>query len=129
MLLIQTLSYPRPLIYPCRTNHLMFSYDHLPRVCVCVCIDRAGFWLQANKANRGGGKFGGWRTLQSDAVQTRDTAPQERNASRDSWPALTHIGRIQLNKSGKVKEGLGWDGESCGGQKDTRRGAKWERCK
>lgn len=26
---------------------------------MCVCIDRAGFWLQANKANRGGGKFGG----------------------------------------------------------------------
>lgn len=47
---------------------------------------------------------GGWgRTLQPDAVQTRDTALQECNASRDSWPALTHIGRIQLNKSEKVK--------------------------
>ena len=75
---------------------------------MCVCVDRAGLWLQANKANRGGGKFGGWRrTLRSDAVQTRDTDLQERNASRDSWPALTHIGRIRLNKSEKVKEG-GW---------------------
>lgn len=95
---------------------------------MCGCVDRAGLWLQANKANRGGGKFGGgggWRTVQSDAVQTRDTALQERNASRDSWPALTHIGRIQLNKSGEVKEGLGWDEED----RKTRRGAKWELCK
>lgn len=92
--------------------------DHLlsvsVRVWVCVCVGRAGLWLQANKANRGGGKFGGWRrTLRSDAVQTRDTDLQERNASRDSWPALTHIGRIRLNKSEKVKEGgVGW---SCRG--------------
>lgn len=75
--------------------------------------------MQANKANRGGGKFGVWRTLQSEAVQTRDTDLKEQTASRDSWPALTHIGRIQLNKSQKVNGG--WGGGGAPGDRKTYR--------
>lgn len=74
--------------------------------------------VAANKANRGGGKFfffGGWG--EADAVQTRDTDLQERNASRASWPALTHIGRIRLNKSEKVKGGL----DGAAGDRKTHR--------
>lgn len=82
--------------------------------------------MQANKANRGGGKFGVRRTLQSEAVQTRDTDLKEQTASRDSWPALTHIGRIQLNKSQKVNGG--WGGGGSRGQKNIQGGVKWERC-
>lgn len=87
-----------------------------------MCAGRAGLWSKANKANRGGGEARGWRTLWSDAVQTRDTALQERNASRDSWPALTHIGRIQLNKSEKVKGW--WRGGAKRELQGTRRGVK-----
>lgn len=60
-----------------------------------------------------------WRMLQSEAVQTRDTDLQEQTASRDSWPALTHIGRTRLNKSSEVK-GKGSEGGSRG-QKDTEK--------
>lgn len=69
----------------------------------------------------GGGEFGGWRTLRSDAVQTRDTDLQERNASRDSWPALTHIGRIRLHKSEKVEGGGGGWSELQGMERHTGR--------
>lgn len=48
--------------------------------------------------------------LQFEAVQTQNTDLKERTASRDSWPALTHIERIQFNKSYKVNGDGGGDG-------------------
>lgn len=41
-----------------------------------------------------------------EAVQTKNTDLKEQTASRDSWPAVTHIGRIWLNKSYKVNVGV-----------------------
>lgn len=60
----------------------------------------------------------------TEAVQTRDTDLQEQTASRDSWSALTHIGRIQLNKSKNVNGGWGVEGWSSWGQKGIQRGVK-----
>lgn len=45
--------------------------------------------------------------LPFEAVQTQNTDLKEQTASRDSWPAVTHIGRIRLNKSYKVNVGVG----------------------
>lgn len=61
--------------------------------------------------------------LQFEAVQTPNTDLKERAASRDSWPALTHIGRIRLIKSYKVNGG-GGGGGAGGGHWATQRRVK-----
>lgn len=50
-----------------------------------------------------------------EAVQTQNTDLKEQTASRDSLPAVTHIGRIGLNKSYKVNEGVGLKEPGGGG--------------
>lgn len=59
--------------------------------------------------------------LQFEAVQTQKTDLKERTASRDSWPALTHIGRIRLIKSYKVNGGGGGEGAGGGAVSNTEK--------
>ncbi len=101
--------------------------DHLLSVCAWGRVGRAVLWLQANKANRGGGSVlggGGGRcglTLSRHETQIfRSGTPHE--TPGQLWRTSAEYGLINQRKLGGV-------GGSCRGQKDTHRGVKWECCK
>lgn len=86
-----------------------------------MCARRSARIVEVGKL--GGGKLWVQGMLLFEAVQTQNKDLKEQTASRDSWPAVTHIRRIRLNKSYKVNVGVGALGWGGGTEQDREKAA------